>query len=89
VLKIDLAALGEVRSHCAASRLPLVNWLGKPFSRAQPGWLFLGHLFQPLLAADQIDGYIADLILLAAAPCTAVEPGGRRAALHPEPGRAE
>jgi arsenite transporter len=49
-----------------------VNWLVKPFSMALLGWLFIAHLFRPLLPADQIDGYIAGLILLAAAPCTAM-----------------
>ena len=49
-----------------------VNWLVKPFSMALLGWLFIGYLFRPLLPADQIDCYIAGLILLAAAPCTAM-----------------
>jgi len=49
-----------------------VNWLVKPFSMALLGWLFIGHLFRTLLPADQIDFYIAGLILLAAAPCTAM-----------------
>jgi ACR3 family arsenite transporter len=49
-----------------------VNWLVKPFSMALLGWLFIAHLFRPLLPADQIDGYLAGLILLAAAPCTAM-----------------
>ena len=49
-----------------------MNWLVKPFSMAVLGWLFIGHLFRPLLPADQIDAYIAGLILLAAAPCTAM-----------------
>jgi ACR3 family arsenite transporter len=49
-----------------------VNWLVKPFSMALLGWLFIAHLFRPLLPADQIDGYIAGLILLATAPCTAM-----------------
>jgi arsenite transporter len=48
-----------------------VNWLVKPFSMALLGWLFIAHLFRPFLPADQIDGYIA-VILLAAAPCTAM-----------------
>jgi ACR3 family arsenite transporter len=49
-----------------------VNWLVKPFSMAFLGWLFIRHLFAPLLPADQLDSYIAGLILLAAAPCTAM-----------------
>ena len=49
-----------------------VNWLVKPFSMALLGWLFISHLFRPLLPAGMIDGYIAGLILLAAAPCTAM-----------------
>src|SRR3712207_4756560 len=49
-----------------------VNWLVKPFSMALLGWLFVGWLFRPLLPADQIDSYMAGLILLAAAPCTAM-----------------
>jgi ACR3 family arsenite transporter len=49
-----------------------VNWLIKPFSMALLGWIFMGHLFRPYLPPDQIDSYIAGLILLAAAPCTAM-----------------
>ena len=49
-----------------------VNWLVKPFSMALLAWLFIRHLFAPLLPAEQIDSYIAGLILLAAAPCTAM-----------------
>ena len=49
-----------------------VNWLVKPFSMALLGWLFIRHLFAPLLPAEQLDSYIAGLILLAAAPCTAM-----------------
>ena len=73
LLKIDLAALGQVRSHWRGIATTVgVNWLVKPFSMAFLGWLFVGHLFRPLLPAGQIDGYIAGLILLAAAPCTAM-----------------
>ena len=50
----------------------VVNWLVKPFSMALLGWIFIRHLFAPWLPADQIDSYIAGLILLAAAPCTAM-----------------
>ena len=73
LLKIDLAALGQVRSHWRGIATTVgVNWLVKPFSMALLGWLFIAHLFRPLLPAGQIDGYIAGLILLAAAPCTAM-----------------
>lgn len=73
LLKIDLAALSEVRSHWRGIATTVgVNWLVKPFSMALLGWLFIGYLFRPLLPADQIDGYMAGLILLAAAPCTAM-----------------
>jgi arsenite transporter len=73
LLKIDLAALGEVREHWRGIAVTVgINWLVKPFSMALLGWLFVGTLFRPLLPADQIDGYIAGLILLAAAPCTAM-----------------
>jgi arsenite transporter len=73
LLKIDLAALGQVKSHWRGIAATVgVNWLVKPFSMALLGWLFIGHLFRPLLPADQIDGYMAGLILLAAAPCTAM-----------------
>jgi hypothetical protein len=73
LLKIDLAALGEVRAHWRGIAVTVgVNWLVKPFSMALLGWLFLGYLFRPFLPAGQIDAYIAGLILLAAAPCTAM-----------------
>ncbi len=49
-----------------------MNWLVKPFSMALLAWLFIDHLFCPLLPAGQVDGYVAGLILLAAAPCTAM-----------------
>ncbi len=73
LLKIDLGALGEVGRHWRGIATTVgVNWLVKPFSMALLGWLFVAHLFRPLLPPDQIDGYIAGLILLAAAPCTAM-----------------
>jgi ACR3 family arsenite transporter len=73
LMKIDFAALGEVRRHWRGIGVTLfVNWAVKPFSMALLGWLFLGHLFRPYLPADQIPSYIAGLILLAAAPCTAM-----------------
>jgi ACR3 family arsenite transporter len=73
LLKIDPRALGEVGQHWRGIATTVgVNWLVKPFSMALLAWLFIGHLFRPLLPAGQIDGYIAGLILLAAAPCTAM-----------------
>jgi len=73
LLKIDLAALGQVREHWRGIAVTVgINWLVKPFSMALLGWLFIAHLFRPYLPADQIDAYIAGLILLAAAPCTAM-----------------
>ena len=73
LLKIDLAALGQVKEHWRGIATTVgINWLVKPFSMALLGWLFIAHLFRPYLPADQIDGYIAGLILLAAAPCTAM-----------------
>jgi ACR3 family arsenite transporter len=73
LLKIDLGALGEVRAHWRGIAVTVgINWLVKPFSMALLGWLFIGHLFTPLLPAGQGASYIAGLILLAAAPCTAM-----------------
>ncbi|MGC8476186.1 MAG: ACR3 family arsenite efflux transporter [Acetobacteraceae bacterium] len=73
LLKIDPAALAEVGRHWRGVATTVgVNWLVKPFSMAALGWLFIGHLFRPWLPAGQIDSYIAGLILLAAAPCTAM-----------------
>jgi ACR3 family arsenite transporter len=73
LLKIDFSALGQVRQHMRGVGVTLfVNWAVKPFSMALLGALFIGWLFKPYLPADQIDSYIAGLILLAAAPCTAM-----------------
>mgnify|MGYP000879477464 CR=1 FL=1 len=73
LMKVDFAALGEVRTHVKGIGVTLfVNWLVKPFSMAFLGWLFIRHWFAPWLPADQLDSYIAGLILLAAAPCTAM-----------------
>lgn len=73
LVKVDFAALHEVRQHVRGIGVTLfVNWLVKPFSMAFLGWLFVRHLFAPLLPAEQLDSYIAGLILLAAAPCTAM-----------------
>ena len=73
LLRIDFGALGQVRQHVRGIGVTLfVNWLVKPFSMALLAWIFIRHLFAPWLPADQIDSYIAGLILLAAAPCTAM-----------------
>ena len=73
LLKIDFGALHQVKNHVKGIGVTLViNWLVKPFSMAFLAWLFIRVLFAPLLPADQIDSYIAGLILLAAAPCTAM-----------------
>ncbi len=73
LLKIDLAALGQVRNHWRGIAATVgINWLVKPFSMALLGWVFIAQLFRPLLPSGMIDGYIAGLILLAAAPCTAM-----------------
>ena len=73
LLKIDFSALAEVGRHWRGIGVTLfVNWAVKPFSMALLGWLFIGWLFRPYLPATQIDSYIAGLIILAAAPCTAM-----------------
>jgi arsenite transporter len=73
LLKIDFAALGQVKSHVRGIGVTLfINWAVKPFSMALLGWIFLRHVFAPWLPVEQIDSYIAGLILLAAAPCTAM-----------------
>jgi ACR3 family arsenite transporter len=73
LLKIDLAALGQVGRHWRGIAATVgVNWLVKPFSMALLAWIFIAHLFRPWLPADQIASYTAGLILLAAAPCTAM-----------------
>jgi ACR3 family arsenite transporter len=73
LVKVDFGALQQVRQHVRGIGVTLVvNWLVKPFSMALLGWLFIRQLFAPWLPADQIDSYIAGLILLAAAPCTAM-----------------
>ena len=73
LVKVDFTALHEVRQHVRGIGVTLfVNWLVKPFSMAFLGWLFVRQMFAPYLPADQIDSYIAGLILLAAAPCTAM-----------------
>ncbi len=73
LLKVDFGALSEVKKHWRGIGVTLfVNWAVKPFSMALLGWIFIRHVFAPYLPADQLDSYIAGLILLAAAPCTAM-----------------
>ena len=73
LLKINLKELKGVTQHWRGVGITLiVNWGVKPFSMALLGWLFIGYLFRPLLPEAQIDSYIAGLIILAAAPCTAM-----------------
>jgi ACR3 family arsenite transporter len=73
LLRVDLGSLREVGRHWRGILATVgVNWLVKPFSMALLGWLFVGWLFRPLLPPAQVESYIAGLILLAAAPCTAM-----------------
>ena len=73
LVKIDFGALHEVRKHWRGVGVTLfINWAVKPFSMALLGWLFIGNLFAPYLPPEQINSYIAGLIILAAAPCTAM-----------------
>jgi ACR3 family arsenite transporter len=73
LLRIDFASLRQVKQHGRGIAVTLgINWLVKPFSMALLGTFFLREVFRPWLPADQIDSYIAGLILLAAAPCTAM-----------------
>ena len=73
LLKVDFGALYKVRSHWKGIAVTVfINWAVKPFSMALLGWLFIANFFTDFLPADQIDSYIAGLIILAAAPCTAM-----------------
>lgn len=73
LLKIDFAALGQVKAHVRGIGVTLfINWAVKPFSMALLGWIFIRNVFAPWLPQDQLDSYVAGLILLAAAPCTAM-----------------
>jgi arsenite transporter len=73
LVRVDFGALHRIREHVRGIGVTLaVNWLVKQFSMALLGWIFIRHLFAPWLPAAQIDSYIAGLILLAAAPCTAM-----------------
>ncbi|MBO9646758.1 MAG: ACR3 family arsenite efflux transporter [Pseudacidovorax sp.] len=73
LLKVDFGALGQVRQHWRGIGVTLfINWAVKPFSMALLAWLFIRHVFAGWLPADQLNSYVAGLILLAAAPCTAM-----------------
>jgi arsenite transporter len=73
LMKIDFGALHQVKSHWRGIGVTLlVNWAVKPFSMALLAWLFIRHWFAPWLPEEQLDSYVAGLILLAAAPCTAM-----------------
>jgi ACR3 family arsenite transporter len=73
LMKIDFGALGQVKSHWKGIGVTLfINWAVKPFSMALLAWIFIRGLFAPWLPAEQLDSYVAGLILLAAAPCTAM-----------------
>ncbi|WP_027516925.1 ACR3 family arsenite efflux transporter [Bradyrhizobium sp. WSM1417] len=73
LLKIDFGSLAQVREHWRGVGVTLfINWAVKPFSMALLGSFFIGHVFAPMLPPGQISSYIAGLILLAAAPCTAM-----------------
>ncbi|MBI5430791.1 MAG: ACR3 family arsenite efflux transporter [Nitrosomonadales bacterium] len=73
LLRIDFGALHQVKAHVRGIGVTLfVNWAVKPFSMAFLGWLFIRHMFADYLPQDQLDSYVAGLILLAAAPCTAM-----------------
>ena len=73
LLRIDFGAMGQVRQHWRGISVTLaVNWLVKPFSMALLAWVFVRQVFAPYLPPDQVDSYVAGLILLAAAPCTAM-----------------
>ena len=73
LLRVDFGALGQVGRHWRGIGVTLfVNWAVKPFSMALLGWLFIRQVFAPWLPAEQLDSYVAGLILLAAAPCTAM-----------------
>lgn len=73
LIKVDFSALQQIRNHWKGITITLfINWAVKPFSMAFLGWLFIRVVFVPYLPAEQLDSYVAGLILLAAAPCTAM-----------------
>jgi len=74
LMKIDFGALHQVKSHWKGIGVTLfVNWAVKPFSMALLAWIFIRHVFAPYLPAEQHECYVAGLILITAAPCTAIE----------------
>ena len=78
MLKVDFSALHQVAEHWRGIGVTVfVNWAVKPFSMALLGWVLLAGVFAPWLPAGEVDAYIAGLILLAAAPCTAMAVGTR------------
>ena len=95
LLKVDFGALSQVKQHWRGIGVTLfVNWAVKPFSMALLGWIFIRHVFAPYLPEGQADSYIAGLILLAAAPCTAMVFVWSRLTnghplVHAQPGGAE
>jgi len=73
LIKVDFSAMKDVLAHSRGIGVTLfINWFVKPFSMALLAWIFIRHLFAGLLPVEQIDSYVAGLILLAAAPCTAM-----------------
>ena len=73
LVKIDFGELHRVKEHWRGIGVTLiVNWAVKPFSMALLAWIFIGHLFRPILPADEVSSYIAGLVILSAAPCTAM-----------------
>jgi ACR3 family arsenite transporter len=73
LVKVDFGALHQIKQHWKGISITLfINWAVKPFSMALLGWVFIRQMFAPYLPADQLDSYVAGLILLAAAPCTAM-----------------
>lgn len=73
LMKVDFGALHEVKRHWRGISITLfINWAIKPFGMALLAWIFIRHLFAQYLPVDQLDSYVAGLILLAAAPCTAM-----------------
>lgn len=73
LIKVDFSSLGQIKNHVKGVAVTLfINWFIKPFSMALLAWIFIRNLFVEFLPVDQLDSYIAGLILLAAAPCTAM-----------------
>ena len=73
MLKVDFSSILEVGKKPKGLMVPLfVNWVVKPFSMAFIGWLFFKHVFFPWIGPELADQYVAGVIILAAAPCTAM-----------------